>query len=83
MQAFLPLIGENVSNEQNSQIPVIEKKMLLKLVNKMARKGISTKEIIAETTYFAKIIDTEKEIQYIKSRLFFIRLFNCPTYLFK
>ena len=82
-QAFLPLIGENVSEEQSRQIPEIEKKMLSKLVNKMARKGISTKEIIAETTYFAKVIDDEKEIQHIKSRLFFIRLFNCPTYLFK
>jgi hypothetical protein len=81
-QMFLPLIGENVSTELNSQIPKIEKKRLSKLINKLARKGFSTEDIIAESTYFAKIIDSRKEIQYINLHIFFIRLFNCPRYLF-
>ena len=81
-QNYLPLIGENVSVEQSLQIPKIEKKRLFKLINKMTRKGFSAKEIISEITYFANIIDSKKEIQHIKSRIFLIRLFNCPRYMF-
>ena len=81
-EKFLPLIGENVSAELGRQIPEIEKKRLSKLITKMVRKGFSTEEIIAESTYFAKIIDSRKEIQHINLRIFFIRLFNCPRYLF-
>ncbi|MDD4969496.1 MAG: glycosyltransferase [Paludibacter sp.] len=79
----LPLIGKNVTEDQRSHIPDIEKKRLLKLVSKMARKGFSTKEIIAESTYFANIINDTEIIHKIKSRIFFIRLFNCPIYIFK
>ena len=81
-QNYLPLIGENVSVEQNLQIPEIEQKRLSKLSSKMTRKGFSTKDIISETTYFANIIDSKKEIHHLKTRIFFIRLFNCPKYLF-
>jgi len=80
---YLPLIGKNVTEEQKNHIPEIERKRLLKLTSKMARKGFSTEEIIAETTYFANIIDDTKIIQNIKSRIFFIRLFNCPFYILK
>ena len=79
---FLPLIGKNIDEEQRCHIPEIEKKRLLKLLSKMTRKGFSTQEITAETSYFANIINDEEIIKNIKSRIFFIRLFNCPMYIF-
>jgi len=80
---YLPLIGQSITEEQRSHIPDIERKRLLKLVSKMTRKGFSTKEIIAEATYFATIIDSMKLLRNIKYRIFFIRLFECPIYLLR
>ena len=80
---YLPLIGQNITEEQRSLIPAIEEKRLSRLVSKMTRKGFSTKEIIAEATYFATIIDSMKLLRNIKYRIFFIRLFECPIYLLR
>jgi len=49
----------------------------------MVRKGFEKKEIISEITYYANKIDFPNAIKYLKLRIFLIRLFNCPKYLFK
>jgi GT2 family glycosyltransferase len=73
---YLPLIGKNVTKEQIRHIPEIERKRLSRLIKKMARKGILTDEIIKETTYFANLINYQKAIKHLKTRIFFIRLIN-------
>lgn len=82
-EKYLPLIGKNISPEESLKISEIEKRKLLQLTKKMVRKGFSTKEILDQTTYYANLIGFMKACQHLKIRIFFIRLFNCPKYLFK
>lgn len=82
-EKYLPLIGQSASEIQQSEILKIEKKKLFRLVKKMTRKGFSVKEIVSEITYYANLIGSDEEIKNLKRRIFFIRLFNCPKYLFK
>lgn len=79
----LPLIGRSVSAEHRAKVPEIEKRKLYRLVKKMTRKGFTTKEIVFETTYYAHLIGSMKETRHLKTRVFLIRLFNCPKYLLR
>ena len=81
-EKHLPLIGKNVTEEQNRNIPEIERIRLSKLLSKMTRKGFSTSEIIKETKYFASIINSEENFHNLKLRIFLIRLLTCPNLLF-
>ena len=85
-ELHLPLIGKNVSEDYLKKITLIEENGLLKLIEKMIRKGFSTKRIIQETSYFTNIIKSEKamcRLKYIRLYIFFIRLFYKPHYLIK
>jgi len=82
-EKYLPLTGKNISPEDSHKIAEIEKRKLLQLTKKMVRKGFSMKEIIEKTTYYADLISYLKAARNLKIRIFFIRLFNCPKYLFK
>jgi len=82
----LPLTSENISSKQLSKIRQIEEKGLYRLLVKMVRRGFSTKEIIAEITFFGLSIGSSK-IKFTRQRIylyvFFIRLLNCPKYFIK
>lgn len=82
----LPLIGENTSKKSITKIDIIEEKGLYRLLVKLTRRGFSTKEIIEEITFFGNLIKSKK-LKFIRTtiylQVFFIRLFNCPSTLFK
>lgn len=82
-EKHLPLIGRNITDLQRLEIPEIEKENLLRLIKKMVRKGFETKEIISEANFYAEIINAKKIILFLQFRIFLIRLFNRPKYLFK
>jgi hypothetical protein len=78
-----PIIGSNISTAQLKTIPEFEVKKLYQLTKKMVRKGFSSKEIKTEISYFARLIGYPKAAYCLSIRVFFIRLFNAPKYLFK
>lgn len=78
----LPLIGTNITQEELQQLPEIEKEKLYQLTKKMARKGFESTEIISVIRYYANIIDFKRITKFLKFRIYLIRLFNCPRYLF-
>jgi GT2 family glycosyltransferase len=82
-EKYLPIIGENITEVERLNIPRIEKKKLFQLTKKMVRKGFELAEIKSEMTYYAKIIDCKEAIQFLKIRVFLIRLFNCPKFILK
>jgi len=79
----LPIIGDNVTLEERLEIPEIERKKLYQLTKKMVRKGFGIEEIKTEVSYYANMISFKKARQFLSIRIFLIRLFNCPKYLFK
>jgi len=79
----LPIIGDNITLEERLKIPEIEKKKLYQLTKKMVRKGFGIEEIKTEVTYYADMISFKKACRFLSVRIFFIRLFNCPKYIFK
>ena len=82
-EKYLPLIGENITENERFELKKIEQKKLLQLTKKMVRKGFETTEIIAEITYYANKIDFLKAAKHLKFRIFLIRLFNSPKYLLR
>ena len=79
----LPIIGDNVTLEERLEIPEIERKKLYQLTKKMVRKGFGIEEIKTEVSYYANMISFKRARQFLSIRIFLIRLFNCPKYLFK
>lgn len=79
----LPIIGENITLEERLKIPEIEKKKLYQLTKKMVRKGFEIEEIKTEVTYYANMISFKRACKFLSVRIFLIRLFNCPKYIFK
>jgi predicted RNA-binding protein len=71
-----------ISEQQRLEIPKIEIDNLLRLIKKMARKGINSNEIIRSAKYFAGIIGVKREVRFLRMRIFLIRLFNSPKYIF-
>lgn len=82
-EKYLPLIGENITADERKQVLQIEQKKLYQLTKKMVRKGFEIDEIVAEISYYAKIIGSQKATKLLFSRIILIRLFNCPRYLLK
>jgi len=82
-EKYLPLIGNNITDKERLDIPRLEEKKLYQLTKKMARKGFEIKEIKSEITYYANIIDSKRADKYMTIRVFLIRLFNSPKYLFR
>jgi len=83
---YLPLIGKSVTSKEREEIRLFEENGLRKLTNKMIRRGFSTRRIIHETSYFARLIGSEKALKKLKHLhfyIFFVRLFNKPFYLLK
>jgi len=80
---YLPLIDKNIPKEQHDEIPKIENRSLLRLLKKMVRKGFHTTEILTVITYYSNLIDKQSIIPFLRFRIFIIRLFNCPIYIFK
>jgi len=81
-ESYLPIIGKNITEEEARNIHKIERKKLYQLTKKMARKGFEKKEIIKEVKYFSSRIGIQRPAKNLKFRIFLIRLFNCPKYLF-
>ena len=79
----LPLYLKDITQEQLTKIPKIEENNLFRLIKKMARKGFKFNEIKKEAGYYSNIIDSKKAVNLLEFRIFFIRLFNSPKYLFK
>lgn len=82
----LPLVGSSITDEKRSQIHIMEEKRLLKLTKKMIKFGFSSKEIIGETSYYTKIIQSPKATRRLKTiwfQIFINRLFYCHKYLLK
>jgi hypothetical protein len=79
---YLPLFLNNSSKIEPSEISGNEKSNLYRLIKKMVRKGFKSNEIIAEASYFADITAYKKTVRNLEIRIFIIRLFNCPKYLF-
>jgi len=81
-ESFLPVSLNNSSEKMLSEITKNEDYNLQRLIKKMVRKGFKSCEIIEEVTYFADITDYRKSVRNLEVRIFLIRLFNCPKYLF-
>ena len=79
----LPIVGQNITVEERLTIPEIEKRKLYQLTKKMVRKGFKVDEIKSEVTYYANKISFPRAAMFLRVRIFLIRLFNCPKYLFK
>ena len=81
-ESYLPVSLNNSSEKMLSEITKNEDYNLQRLIKKMVRKGFKSCEIIEEVTYFAAITDYRKSVRNLEVRIFLIRLFNCPKYLF-
>jgi len=81
-ESYLPVSLNNSSEKMISEISKNEDYNLQRLIKKMVRKGFKSNEIIAEASYFADITDYKKAVRNLEIRIFIIRLFNCPKYLF-
>jgi hypothetical protein len=82
-EKFLPLICNELTESDIAQIPDLEKRKLYQLTKKMCRKGFSIKEIETEISYFSQLIGYPKAAYCLPVRIFLIRLFNAPKYLFR
>lgn len=82
-EKYLPLVGENISPEEYQKVGSIEKEKLYQLTKKLIRKGFSTNEIIKQITYYANLTGFTKAYKNLTIKVFLIRLFNCPKYIFK
>lgn len=82
-EKYLPLIGNNITNDERRNIAKIEKRKLYQLLKKMVRKGFEVKEIISEITRYANIIGSKRAAKCLIIRIYLIRLFNSPKYLIK
>ncbi|MDP4239386.1 MAG: glycosyltransferase [Bacteroidota bacterium] len=81
-ESYLPLIGKNITKNECLKIPTIEEKKIYQLTKKMVRKGFEVTEITSEINYYANIIGSKRAVLFLKFRIFLIRLFNCPKYIF-
>jgi len=79
----LPIIGNNITEEERNNIRKIEIEKLYQLTKKMVRKGFKGDEIKSEISYYADKIGFKNASRFLDIRIFLIRLFNCPKYLFK
>jgi len=79
----LPIIGDNITLKERMTIPDIEKRKLYQLTKKMVRKGFEVEEIKSEINYYSNKISFRRAGKFLSIRIFLIRLFNCPKYLFK
>ena len=79
----LPIIGNYITEKERNNIPKIEIEKLYQLTKKMARKGFKVCEIKSEISYYADKIGFKNASRFLDIRIFLIRLFNCPKYLFK
>lgn len=85
-EKYLPIFGNNISEEQKLNIHRIEKKRLIKLTKSMARTGFSYKEIATEIKYFsnrANLKGNDNKLLTIYIRVFLTRLTERPLLLFK
>jgi len=85
-ERYLPLIGKSITKDEKDKIRYFEEKGLTRLTKLMIRKGFSTEKIIAETSYFATLINLKKKfskLKYIRLHIFIARAFNKPVYLLK
>ena len=80
---YLPLYLKDITVKQFNEISKIEENNLYRLIKKMVRKGFKSNEIKTEALYYGDIIGSKYAVRVLKLRIFLIRLFNCPNYLFK
>lgn len=82
-ERYLPIIGGNITAFEQKQISEFEVRKLYQLTKKMVRKGFSIKEIKTEISYFAQLIGYPQAACCLSLRIFLLRLFNAPKYLFR
>ncbi len=66
-----------------AETKLIEKKKLKKLIRKLGIRNFTYSEIKQELDYFATITDNQKVLTWFGFKLFYARLFNNPSRLFK
>ncbi len=83
---YLPIFTPDLPEDIRKNIPNVERKMLNKLLRRMARLGFSTKDIITDIVFF---IDSLKkngvhvQLKNIRFKILITRLINSPKHLFK
>jgi len=82
-ESYLPVFLNNSQEVMHSENSINEDYNLHRLIKKMIREGFKLNEIIEEAYYYADITGYKKVVVNLKIRIFLIRLFNCPKYLFK
>ena len=81
-ESYLPLHLKDISEKQLHEISKIEENNLYRLIKKMVRKGFKSNEIKTIAFYYGGIIGSKNAVRALELRIFLIRLFNCPNYLF-
>jgi GT2 family glycosyltransferase len=80
---YLPLLSDKTLKVDKKTSVSLDEKMLHEIVRKMIIKEFSTKEILENTNYYARLISYAKPMRNIGYRIFFTRLFSCPQYFLK
>lgn len=84
-EKYLPLIGENTPENERKEISKIERKRLNRLTRVLTRSGFKTKDIVSETRYFAKIINSKTNTFsfFIWLRISLTRILELPNYFLR
>jgi len=78
----LPLFDRNFPEGLQNKISEIEKKGIRNLSNKLVRRGVPTKEILAEKIYFSNLIGLKQNQIQGYLQIYISKLINFPTRLF-
>lgn len=85
-QNKLPLVASQMSDIQRVNLFKIERNGIVRLSNKLVRRGFSKEYVLKEVGFFAKSIGVERSdflLSTLAFRIFLVRLLNCPGYFLK
>ena len=83
---YLPIFTPDIPEDIRKNILNLEKKMLDKLLRRMARLGFSTQDIITDIRFFGDSLKkngVNVQLKNIRFKILFTRLINSPKQLFK
>jgi len=83
---YLPIFTPDIPENIRKNILNLEKKMLDKLLRRMARLGFSTQDIITDIRFFGDSLKkngVNVQLKNIRFKILFTRLINSPKQLFK
>lgn len=74
----LPIFEHSISEkEQKRLVPIYEKKAIRKLLKRLVRARVKTKDIIEIYTFYTKITGSKKDLfslNFLRSRIYYVRL---------